>query len=143
MVGCHSHSHKMSSVILETMHFTCVLCSQSFSFKIRKIKDDVMYFPKGFFPSFFPRIFSKWELPNFAISQAATSQVCPSRKARPPVCSVHSAQPSAYPSRRARPPLQPAAPQMVKPNLWEVATWEIVTWEVALGKMHTGMYPTP
>ena len=55
-----------------------------FSFKIRKIKDDVRYFPKGFFPSFFPRIFSKWELPKFAISQAVTSQACPSRKARPP-----------------------------------------------------------
>ena len=46
--------------------------------------------------------FPKWELPKCAISQAATSQVCPSRSARPPVC----------PSRSARPAFQPATPQM-------------------------------
>ena len=28
--------------------------------------------------------FPKWKLPNCAISQAATSQVCPSRSVRPP-----------------------------------------------------------
>ena len=49
--------------------------------------------------------FSKWQLPKCAISQAATSQVCPSRSARPPACSSRGAQPLAHPSRSAQPPL--------------------------------------
>ena len=58
--------------------------------------------------------FPMWQLPKCAISQAATSQVCPRRSARPP--------------------LQPVAPQRAKPNLLEVAAWEIAH----LGSCHLG-----
>ena len=44
--------------------------------------------------------FPKWQLPKCAISQAATSQVCPSRSARHLVCSSHSARPLAKRSLR-------------------------------------------
>jgi len=44
----------------------------------------------GTFPKDFPKVatsqgyFPKWQLPKFAISEAATSQFRPSRSARPP-----------------------------------------------------------
>jgi len=39
--------------------------------------------------------FPKRQLPKFAVSQPATSQVCPSRSARPLACSSSSAPPIA------------------------------------------------
>jgi len=70
-------------------------------------------FPKDYSQVTTPQgYFSKWQLPKCAISQAGTSQVCPSRSARPSACSSRSARPLANPSHSARPPLQPAAPQM-------------------------------
>ena len=50
-------------------------------------------------------VISQRPLPKCAISQAATSQDCANRSARPP--------------------LQSAAPQKAYPDLWEVAAWEI------------------
>ena len=40
--------------------------------------------------------------------------------------------PLAHPCHSTRPTLQPAVPQKVLPNLWEVVVWEIVTWETVL-----------
>ena len=82
--------------------------------------------------------FPKWQLPKFAISQAATSLA---------FSSLQSALAAAFgrlvhPSRRTWPQLQPPAPQKAQPDLREVATWETVTWEVALGKMPLGKYLT-
>lgn len=48
------------------------------------------------------RLCPMWQLPNFVISLAHTSQVCPSR----------SALPLAHPSRSSQPQLQPVAPKM-------------------------------
>ena len=102
-------------------------------------------FPKDFSPSGnFPMVFS----------QAATSQVFPSRSDRPQPVLVAALGPTAHPSRSARPPLQPAAPQRATLPLescrlgnctffGEGAIWKLVTWEVVLGKMTLGKYLTP
>ena len=58
-----------------------------FKFKQNTLLYKFRYFPKGFFPSDnFPRVFPKWQLPKCAISQAATSQVCPNCIARTSAC---------------------------------------------------------
>ena len=78
--------------------------------------------------------FPKWKLLKCAISQTATSQVCPSRSARPPHCSL----------RRFRGPyLTFGKLPLGKLRIWEVATWEIDTWEVVLGKCLSEIYLTP
>jgi len=51
-------------------------------------------FPKAFSQAAISQgYYTKWKLPNFAISQAATYQVCPSRIARPFARSSSSARP--------------------------------------------------
>ena len=70
----------------------------------------------GTFPNDFSQVatsqeyFLKWELPKCVISQAVTSQVCPSRSARPPACSSRGAQLLAHPSRSARAPIEDCVP---------------------------------
>ena len=64
-----------------------------------------------------------------SIYQAATSQVCPSRRARPPTHSSRSARPTGVAN------LTFSKLPLGKWYIWEVDTWEIVTWKVALGKM--------
>ena len=84
-------------------------------------------FPKAFLKGYFP----KWKLPNCAISQATTSQVCLSRSTRP----------QAYPSLCARPP-KCSLRRLERPNLTfgklplgKLNNWGVVTWEVAIVKM--------
>ena len=124
---------------------------------------DVRYFPKGFFQvatsqGYFPKWqlpknvqFTKWQLPKCAIFRAATSQVWPSRSARPRSNLAAALGPLAHSNRSARPPLPPAAPQSLtcgklphgKLYIWEVATWENTLGKLPLGKMPLGKYLTP
>ena len=89
--------------------------NESFSKLFLIIK--VIHSNLGTFPQDFPQVatsqgyFPKWQLPKCAISQAATSQVCPSRSAQPSVCSSRGARSLGHSSRSARSPLQPAAHQ--------------------------------
>ena len=78
----------MERVQLCTLHNCCISCLFDYLNLCQR------YFPKGIFPgSNFPRVFSKWQLPKCAISQAATSQVCLSRNDRPLACFSRSALP--------------------------------------------------
>ena len=74
-------------------------------------------------PGYFPR----WQLPKCAKSQAATSEVCPSCSARPPLhCRLRRLRWSNLTFGKL---------PLGKLHIWEVATWVIVTWVVALVKM--------
>ena len=92
------------------------------------INRDFRYFYKGIFPiGNFPRVLSQVAiLPKCAISQAATFLACPSRSARPSVCSRSDARPH-HPSQPQCSALIAAfgASEGLTYNLWEVAAWEI------------------
>ena len=87
--------------------------------------------------------------------QAATSQVCPSRSARPSAslalalgpqpCSGHGARPLALPSRRAQPPPYCSLRRLRGPNLTfgKLLLEKIAYGKVPLGKKPLGKYLTP
>jgi len=74
----------------------------------------------------------KWQLPNCTVSQAATSQVCPSRSHRPPSVIATALGPIAHPSSSTWPLLQPAAYQRALPNLGKLPLGK------RLGSYHLG-----
>ena len=80
----------------------------------------------------------KWQLPNCTVSQAATSQVCPSRSHRPPSVIAAALGPIAHPSSSTWPLLQPAAyqrPYLTLGSCHLENAWEVTTWENAFGKV--------
>ena len=79
---------------------------------------------KGYFP--------KWQLPNRAISQAATSEICPSRSARPTACF----------SCGARSP-SPSQPQVWTPHcsLRRLRRPNLTFGKLLLGKLSLGKSP--
>ena len=92
----------------------------------------------------FLKDFSQW-----AISQTATSQGCPSRSTRPPACSSRGPRPpsSSQPQRLAPIAACAAAPKRAnltfgklplgKLDIWEVANCQLGSciWEIAFGKV--------
>ena len=80
--------------------------------------------------------------PKCAISQAATSQVCPSRRVRPPACSTHGARPQCSLRRLRGSNLTFGKLSLGKLHIWEVATWENTIEKLPLGKNLFGKYLT-